>query len=139
MSGEQSHVHTPYHPRWDRRGVPLFWWSSQLSYTLYMIREFTSVFVGWFAFLGLFFMRALYQGPEAYEAFLARMHSPGFYFLNGIAFLFVLFHAFTWFHAAPKANVFRLGERRVPDAVIVIGHYLAWIVLSAAVALIWVG
>jgi fumarate reductase subunit C len=51
-----------------------------------------------------------------------------------IAFLFVLFHAITWFNLAPTAMVVRVRGKRLPDAVISGSNYVAWVVLSAAVA-----
>jgi fumarate reductase subunit C len=56
--------------------------------------------------------------------------------LNGIAFLFVLYHTITWFHLTPKALVVRLGGKRVPDSLLLALNYLAWIALSAAV--VWI-
>ena len=86
------------------------------------------------ALLTLWVLRALAQGPEAYARVLARLRAPGFVALTVLALAFVLFHAVTWFHLAPKAMVLRLGGKRLPDAVVVGLNYLAWVVLSAAAA-----
>ena len=53
-----------------------------------------------------------------------------------MAFVFVLFHAITWFNLTPKAMVVRLGGKRVPDWVILGSNYAAWLVLSALVAFV---
>jgi fumarate reductase subunit C len=37
---------------------------------------------------------------------------------------------FDWFKLAPKAMPVQLGEKKLPDSVIVIGHYAAWVVVS---------
>ena len=92
--------------------------------------------MGYFAVILLFQLRALKRGPEAYADFLGLMKSPLFGVLNGIAFLFVLYHTITWFHLTPKALVVRLGGKRVPDSLILAMNYLAWIALSAAV--VWI-
>jgi fumarate reductase subunit C len=53
-----------------------------------------------------------------------------------VAFLFVLFHAITWFNLTPKAMVVRVRGKRVPDWVVVGSNYTAWLVVSAVVAFI---
>jgi fumarate reductase subunit C len=50
--------------------------------------------------------------------------------------LFVLLHTVTWFGLAPKAIVVRMRGRRVPPRVIVVAHYLLWLLLSVFIA--WV-
>jgi fumarate reductase subunit C len=132
MSAEPHY--TLYHPRWYRRRVSVWWWLQNRAYTGFVLRELTSVFVAYFAGLSLWQLRALAQGPEAYGRFLARLQTPLFLALDTVAFLFVLFHAITWFNLAPKAMVLRLSGTRVPDRVILGLNYAAWLVLSAAVA-----
>jgi len=128
--------YTPYHPRWYRRRVSVWWWLESRSYAGFVVRELTSVFVAFFALVLLWQVRALGQGPDAYSRFLARLQTPLFLALNGVALLFVLFHSVTWFNLAPTAMVVRLRGKRVPDLVIAGANYLAWLVLSAAVAAI---
>ncbi|HKZ04657.1 MAG TPA: fumarate reductase subunit C [Methylomirabilota bacterium] len=128
--------YTLYHPRWYRRRVSVWWWLQKRSYTTFVLRELTSVFVAFFAVVLLWQLRALVQGPEAYAHFLARLRTPLFLALNGVAFLFVLFHAITWLHLTPKAMVVRLRGKRVSDSLILAANYAAWLVLSAAVAVV---
>lgn len=134
MTGEVHY--TPYHPRWYRRRVSVWWWLKSRSYTLFVLRELTSVFVAYFSVVALWKLRALAASPEAYDQFLTRMKSPVFIALNGVAFLFVLFHSITWFNLAPKAMVVRLGGKRVPDWMIQATNYLAWVIVSAVA--VWV-
>ncbi len=126
--------YTLYHPRWYRRRVSVWWWLQNRSYAGFVLRELTSVFVAFFALVSLWQLRALIQGPEAYAHFLARLKTPLFVALDGVAFVFVVFHAVTWFNLAPKAMVVRLWGQRVPDWIIAGLNYVAWLVLSAAVA-----
>jgi fumarate reductase subunit C len=126
--------YTLYHPRWYRRRVSVWWWLQNRSYTGFVLRELTSVFVAFFALVSLWQLRALVQGPEAYAHFLARLKTPLFVALDGVAFVFVVFHAVTWVNLAPKAMVVRLWGQRVPDWIIAGLNYVAWLVLSAAVA-----
>jgi fumarate reductase subunit C len=116
--------------------VSVWWWLHTWSYARFVLRELTSVFVAFFALVSLWQLRALAQGPEAYAQFLARLKTPLFLALDTVAFLFVLFHAVTWFNLTPKAMVLRLRGTRVPDPVIVGLNYAAWLVLSAGVAIV---
>ena len=128
--------YTPYHPRWYRRRVSVWWWLQSRSYTGFVLRELTSVFVAFFALILLGEVRALGQGPDAYARFLARLRSPLFVTLDALSLAFLLFHSITWFNLAPTAMVVRVRGKRVPGLVIAGANYAAWIVLSAAVAVI---
>ncbi|OLC13135.1 MAG: hypothetical protein AUH29_13980 [Candidatus Rokubacteria bacterium 13_1_40CM_69_27] len=128
--------YTPYHPKWYRRRVSVWWWLQTWSYTRFVLRELTSVFVALFAVVLLWHIWALELGPEAYARLLVRLGTPLFVVLHGVAFVFVLFHSITWFNLAPKAMVVRLRGKRMPDWVVVGSNYAAWLVLSLAVAVI---
>ena len=124
-----------------RRGAPPYnrpmspwWWLENLAYFKFIIRELTSVFVGIFAVVSLWQVRALGQGPDAYAAFMDRLGTPGLALLNCAVLLFVLYHAITFLNLVPTIVVIRLGERRVPDRIIAGAHYVLWAALSAAVA-----
>ena len=58
--------YTPYHPKWYRRPVSVWWWLHHRPYTTFVLRELTSVAVAFFAVVCLWQVRALVQGPEAY-------------------------------------------------------------------------
>ena len=126
--------YTPYHPKWYRRRVSVWWWLESRSYTGFVLRELSSVAVAFFAVVLIALLRALARGPEAYARFMAILGSPLSLAASGIAFLFVVFHAVTWFNLAPTAMVVRVRGKRIPDAAISGSNYAAWVVLSAAVA-----
>ena len=134
MSAEARY--SAYHPKWYRRPMSLLWWLHNRSYFMFAMRELTSVFVGFVAFVYLWQLRALVQGPEAYARVIALQRAPLFVAINVVALVFVLYHAITWFNLAPKAMVVRVGGRRMPDWVIAALHYGGCLVLSGAVA--WV-
>src|SRR2546422_1890224 len=88
MSAEAHY--TPYHPRWYRRRVSVWWWLQNRAYAGFVLRELTSVFVAFFAGVTLWQLRTLAQGPDAYARFLACLGTPLFVALHAVAFLFVL-------------------------------------------------
>jgi fumarate reductase subunit C len=126
--------YTPFHPKWYRKRVSVWWWLESRSYTGFVLRELSSVAVAFFAVVLIAQLRALARGPEAYTRFLARLGSPLVLAMSLVAFLFVLFHSITWFNLAPSAMVVRVRGKRVPDAAIIGSNYAAWAVLSTAVA-----
>jgi fumarate reductase subunit C len=128
--------HTDYHPRWYRQRVSTYWWLERWAYMRFVLREMSSVFVALFVILTLIQIRAVQQGPAAYEALQEWLRSPWLLALNGVTLFFAVFHTVTWFNLAPRALVVRVRGKRVPDLWIAAPNYLAWLAVSAAVA--WV-
>ena len=126
--------YTLYHPKWYRRPVSVWWWLESWPYTKFVLRELTSLAVAYFALLALAQADAIRRGPEAYALLLARLASPLFIVFDVIAFLFVLFHSFTWFNLTPKAMVVRVRGKRVRDSVVIGANYVAWAVISITLA-----
>ena len=46
---------------------------------------------------------------------------------------FLFFQTFPWFKLAPKAMPVQVGEKKLPDGYIIVGHYVAWIIVSAII------
>lgn len=125
--------YTEFHPRWYRCRVSTYWWVGHRRYLKFLLRELSSVFVAYFVGLTLWQVRALAQGPEAYERFQQTLRSPFTLALSGASLFFLMVHAVTWCNLAPLAMVVRVLGRRVPDWVIAGGNYAAWLVVSAVV------
>jgi fumarate reductase subunit C len=113
---------TEYLPKSYREPVSTYWWLARWAYLKFILREASSVFVGWTVVVTLLQIRALTRGPAAYAEFQEWLRS------------FVVFHAVTWFNLAPKAMAVRMRGKRLPDLAISGPNYAAWIVVSAAVA-----
>ena len=129
----QAPDHVAYHPRWLRRRVSTYWWLGSWPYFAFVLREISCLFVGWFVVYLLLLVRSVLQGEAAYQALLAWSARPGILALDGVSFVFVVFHAYTFFDAAPRAMVVHIGKTRVPASLIAGGHYVAWAVASAVV------
>jgi fumarate reductase subunit C len=130
----QTPLYTEYHPRWYRTRVSTYWWMRRRTYFAFILRELSSLFVVWFVVFTLLQIRALSQGAEGYQQFLAFARNPVVIVVNLIALFFVVFHAITWFNLAPKAMVVRLRGKRLPSAYIAAPNYIAWMAASALVA-----
>ncbi len=126
--------YTEYHPRWYRSRVSTWWCLTRWPYLKFILREISSVFVGWFVVLLLLQIRALSRGPDAYARFQHWLQNPLVLLLNLVTLFFVVFHAITWFKLAPSAMAVRFRGKRVPDLFIVGTNYAAWAVVSLVVA-----
>ncbi len=124
-----------YHPKWYRKNYPIFWWLEKLAYGKFITRELTSLAVGYAAVLLMLQVWVLSKGQATYERFLDSLTSTPVLIFHGVVLVFLLFHSVTWFNLAPKALVLRLGRRRIPDVIVLAGHYAAW--LGATALVIW--
>jgi fumarate reductase subunit C len=125
---------TEYIPKSYQPRVSTYWWLARWPYLKFILRELSSVFVAWFVVVTLLQIRALIGGPSDYAEFQQWLRSPLLLALNVVSFLFVMFHAITWFNLASKAMAIRVGGKRLPGVAIAAPNYLAWVVISAAVA-----
>ncbi len=131
---KKSTGYKPFHPRWYRPPVSVYWWLGEWHYLKFILREISSVFVALFVVETLLLIHALRQGAAAYDHYLQSMRNPAVLGLNVISLFFVVFHAVTWFNLAPSAMPVRLGGKRVPDFLVAAPSYVAWVIVSAAVA-----
>jgi len=134
-----SHVYTDYHPRWLRRQVSTYWWLEKRDYFAFILREATCLFVGWFVAYLLLMVKAVVGGVGSYQPFLDWSATPWVLTLNVVSFLFMIYHAITFFVAAPQAMVVHVGRRRVPGNLVLAGHYVAWAAVSVIVSWLLLG
>jgi len=132
-------VYTPYHPRWLRQPVSTYWWLGQWSYFKFILRESSCMFVAWSVVYLLLLVDAVSGGAASYARFLEWSARPWLLALNIVTFLFLVYHAITFFEAAPQAMVVHVGRNRVPGSLVLAGHYAAWAAVSVFVAWLLLG
>jgi fumarate reductase subunit C len=120
--------------RYHRQRVPLLWWLRRRSYTFFMLRELSSLFVAWFVVYLLLLVRSVARGPAGYERFLDWSASPWVVVLNTVALAFVAYHAITFVNLTPQAMVVRLRGNRLPPRMLAGSIYLVWLLVSAFLA-----
>jgi fumarate reductase subunit C len=128
-----------YFARLYKPRMPLFWWLSKPSYTAFVLRELSSVFVAWFVAYLLLLARAVGTGEAEFQQFLDLSARPWMIALNVVALLFVLYHAITFINLTPQAMVLKVRGRTVPGGLITVGVYASWLVVSAILAWLVVG
>jgi len=116
-----------------RRPISTWWWLRKRSYFLFVMRELSSLFVAWLVLFLLLFVEAVFEGEDAYRAFLERASSGPLLVLNVIAFAFLILHTVTWFGVTPQAMDLRLRGRKVPTVAVLGAQYVALAVVSAFV------
>jgi len=130
---KDAHAYTLYRPKWYRKRVSTWWWAQQWRSFKFILRELSSVAVGYCGAILLMLLWSLTQGPETYETLKSWLKTPLFIVMSLIAFGFVLYHSITWFNLAPKAMPVRVGGKRLPEWMIAAPNYVAWIAISAVV------
>ncbi|HEX6149132.1 fumarate reductase subunit C [Nocardioides sp.] len=116
-----------------RRPISTWWWLRKRSYFLFVMRELSSIFVAWLVLYLLLFVRAVFEGEEAYRDFLDRASSGPLLVLNVLAFGFLLLHTVTWFGVTPQAMDLRVRGQKVPKGAILGAQYVALVVVSGFV------
>jgi succinate dehydrogenase subunit C len=108
------------------------WYMANARYRRYMLREVTCLLVAVYSLLMIWALAALSSGsPDRWAAFLDAQQNTAMVVFHAIALVYYLVYmTFDWFKLAPKAMPVQLGENRLPDRFIVIGHYLAWIIVT---------
>jgi fumarate reductase subunit C len=124
-----------YHPA-DQPGLPSAWWRLNGRYTLYMLRELSSVFNALWAVRLLMQLNQLRRGRDAYEAAVAAQRSPRQIAFNVITLLFALLHSVTFLLAAGKGPTLHTRGRRVPERTIAAAAFAGWATASIAVLVV---
>jgi fumarate reductase subunit C len=109
------------------------WYMRNGRYRVYAARELTAFLVAFYSFYLICVLAIIAAGDAGrWESFLEAQQSTGWVVFHAIALLyFLFFQTFPWFKLAPKAMPLQIGENKVPDKVIIIGHYVAWVIVSA--------
>jgi len=101
-------------PTTYRQPVSRLWWMKKRTYFMFVMRELSSVFVGWFAVFLMVMVFAIGRGAASYQRFMDWAASPIVVVVNIVALAFAVLHTVTWFVLTPQAMVVRLGGRQVP-------------------------
>lgn len=111
------------------------WWLSRRFYTVYMLRELTSLALMLYSILLTFGLIRLAQGAEAWQGFLAAVSSPLMVIFQLICLVAVVFHAVTWFQLTPRASPILVKGEFVPASTIISIQYGVWAVVSVVILL----
>ena len=119
------------------RTVSRTWWLRRWPYRIFMLRELSSVFVAVYMVLLLVLTAKVHDGASAFADYLEVLRSPVLIAFHVVALLFAVLHTVTFFQAVPKGLPLRRGEERVPPALMIGANYVAWLVVTAVVAAVF--
>lgn len=122
----------------DRPGLPTGWWRVNPRYTLYMLRELSSLFNALWAVRVLIQLNHLRAGRDAYDAFVAVQRRPRWLAYHLVTLLFAVIHAVTFLIAAGKGPTLHLQGRRVPERTLARGAFAGWAAASSLMLLVLV-
>lgn len=118
------------------RPMPATWWLEKRPYTIFMLREFTAVFVAGYAVFLIVLVARAAQGPDAFGALVQGLSSPVSIVLHLIVLAMTAYHSATWFGSMAKVLVFWRGDERVSPASVIASGYVAWVVASVVVVVV---
>lgn len=109
------------------------WYMRNGRYKIYVLRELTSFLVAFYSFYTICALAIIATGDEGrWTSFIDTQQSTGWVIFHAVALLyFLFFQTFPWFKLAPKAMPVQVGDKKLPDSYIIIGHYVAWLVVTA--------
>jgi len=114
------------------------WWLKKPSYFLFMLRELSSLFIAAFLVVFLIQIYQLTHGVDAYAAYIQKLRSPGWIIFHLVAFLFALYHSFTWFYSSAVVLPLRIGDREIPRKLVVALNIGGLIIVSLAILLFFI-
>ncbi len=121
-------------PREYHRSFSNWWWLGRRNYLIFILREFSSVFVAYFLVVTLLQVCALAHGPEAYAEFRQWLREPLMIVVNIIALAFLVLHTITWSKLVPKAFYPRRHGHPLPEMTTALPSYILWAVATIVVA-----
>jgi len=133
MTGTRPDKSKLYYPK-----MTPTWWLKRPNYILFMLREFSSVFIAVFLVVFLIQICQLTRGPEAYADFSQRLGSPGWITFHVVALLFALYHSITWFYSSAIVLPMRIGETEIPRNRVVALNLALLAVVSFVVLLLFI-
>lgn len=116
----------PYMPK-----MPADWWLKRPTYVLYMIREFTSVFVALFCVLHMIYFLFLGATRSGFEKAYT---SPFMIGLHCVILVFAIFHSVTWLGLTGVIQVVKVRGKPISPKAVSGAAILGWLVVSGAVA-----
>ncbi len=88
------------------------WWLSNRHYTVYMMRELTSLFITIFSLLYIYQLSILAsRNTTAYADYLNLLKNPLMVGFNIVILAFSLYHSLTWFFLIGKVMPLKIGRK----------------------------
>jgi len=113
------------------------WWLKSRRYFMFMMRELSSVFVAGFVLLLLYQIFLLTKGPEVYASFQRSLLTPKFIAFYSVAFVFSVYHTFTWLGVVGRIQIVRIGSYTMPPKIMTASTFVGFFFVSAVIGYIF--
>ena len=94
----------------------------------------TSLFIAGFCLFLLAFIYTLGQGVETFNNMVAILKSTFMIVIHWFVLVFALYHTFTWFNLTPKVMVVWIGDKKIPEFVVLAAVYGGWVAVSVVIS-----
>ena len=119
-----------------RRKLSPGWWTANRRYAMYMVREWTSLFVAVYSLIFIYGLSLWATGSPA--NFLNFLKNPAIIGFSLVALVFTMYHAVTWFYLLGAISPIKIGRSKTKPwqalvlnlVLLVVVSYLAiWLLL----------
>ena len=118
-----------------RRKLSPGWWTANRRYAMYMVREWTSLFVAVYSLIFIYGLSLWATGSRA--NFLTFLKNPAIVGFSLVALVFTMYHAVTWFYLLGAISPIKIGRSKTkPWQALVLNLILLVIVSYLAVSLL---
>lgn len=118
-----------------RKRVSPGWWTASRHYAMYMVREWTSLFVAVYSLLIIYGLSLWSMGSPV--DFLNFLKNPAMIGFSLVALVFTLYHAATWFYLLGAISPIKIGRSKTkPWQALVLNIVLLIIVSYLAIWLL---
>lgn len=112
------------------------WFLKSRFYSLYMLRELTSIPVALYALNLMCGLASFVHSADAWQSWVNAQTTTIMLLFTVIAFAAALYHTVTWFQATPKILKIQLGEKFVPEKAIWLTHWIGFGVVALALVIL---
>jgi fumarate reductase subunit C len=125
---------TNRYPELKRRLSP-GWWTANRHYAMYMVREWTSLFVAVYSLIFIYGLSLWATGSRA--NFLSFLKNPAIIGFSLVALVFTMYHAVTWFYLLGAISPIKIGRSKTkPWQAAVLNLILLVVVSYLAISLL---
>lgn len=121
------------YPELPRKHLGPGWWLANRHYTVYMLRELTSLFVTVFSLIYIYQVYRLASNPASYSQYLDLVRNPAMILFSVICLVFTLFHSVTWFYLIGKIQPIKIGRKKTTPFLALGINTILLVVISFAV------
>lgn len=112
------------------------WWTANRNYAIYMVREWTSLFVAVYSLLFIYGLSLWATGSSI--DFLNFLKNPAMIGFSIVALVFTMYHAVTWFYLLGAVSPVKIGRSKTKPwqalvlnliLLIIISYLAIWLVV----------